>query len=133
MANCQGPPYEVVTSTSLPYPSPPLDPNSGVIQLQPVTVFSISQPPPQIIQTVSQTVEIQELPADVPGRMVCPHCQRTVMTETKHKNGFLAWMMCLALAPTLLCCWIALCIKAFKDVEHSCPNCNKVIHIHKEG
>ncbi|XP_034543157.1 cell death-inducing p53-target protein 1 homolog [Notolabrus celidotus] len=134
MAKGQGPPQDPETPTAPPYPGPPLNPDFGIVQSQPVPVFPIS-PPPQIIQTVHSRVVIEYLPADVPGRMVCPHCQRSVMTETKHKNGFLAWMMCLTLgfAMCWLCCWIPLYINTCKDVQHSCPNCNKVIHIHKQG
>ena len=36
----------------------------------------------------------QPMPSDVPGQMMCPRCQAQVLTQTKHKPGTFAWVIC---------------------------------------
>ncbi|XP_052384089.1 LITAF domain-containing protein-like isoform X2 [Oncorhynchus keta] len=90
-------------------------------------------PPQPDFQGVTQVVIQQPLLRDVPGQMMCPHCQVPVLTETTHTTGLLTWLICGALF-CFLCMifsWIPFCVDSCKDVEHHCPNCKTVIHIHK--
>uniref|UniRef100_I3KMG3 Si:ch211-202h22.8 n=1 Tax=Oreochromis niloticus TaxID=8128 RepID=I3KMG3_ORENI len=141
-----------------PYPGPPLDHKAGVSQpavqpvVQPVVqpavqpvVQPVVQPAVQpvvqpvvqvcrIVFAVSQVVVMQgHLPKDVPGQMKCPHCQTEVVTKTEYKIGILTWLIFGLLL--FMGCWpcyvIPFFVKECKDVEHSCPTCNSVIHIHK--
>ncbi|XP_033826275.2 LITAF domain-containing protein-like [Periophthalmus magnuspinnatus] len=111
-----------------PYPGPPA-PVFSVEQGHPVSYQYTAQS--QVVQPV--TVVVQPKPTDCPGQMLCPHCQNNVVTVVEYKNGALTWIICgvIGIFLCLPCCWIPFCIDACKDVEHTCPVCNNVIHIHK--
>lgn len=69
-----------------------------------------------------------------PGMTTCPTCQQQVMTNVTHKAGKYAWLMCLlfiCLGLVLCCCLIPLLMKRFKDAYHTCPRCNRVLHVEK--
>ncbi|XP_070684507.1 lipopolysaccharide-induced tumor necrosis factor-alpha factor homolog [Pempheris klunzingeri] len=110
--------------------------NVGTCQpaVQPVQqpAHQYSQQQIQVVQTVSQTV-VQCLPTEVPGQMKCPRCQNTVVTTIKHKTGLYTWMVCGIVGLFLLwpCCLLPFCIASCKDVEHSCPVCQNVLHIYR--
>ncbi|XP_068995843.1 LITAF domain-containing protein-like [Embiotoca jacksoni] len=123
-----------------PYPGPPLGYNTGVYPAQPV-VQLVQQPfyhytaqQPQTVTTVNQMVVVQQqLPMDVPGQMLCPFCHKTVVTKTEYINGNFTWLICgvIGLFLCWACCFIPFCVDECKDVEHSCPSCNRVLHRHK--
>ncbi|KAF7659423.1 hypothetical protein LDENG_00298290 [Lucifuga dentata] len=70
---------------------------------------------------------------DVPGQAFCPHCEKTVVTETEYKAGLMTWIICsgLALIGCIFCCCIPFFVDSCQDVEHRCPTCNNIIHIYK--
>ncbi|XP_035516432.1 lipopolysaccharide-induced tumor necrosis factor-alpha factor homolog [Morone saxatilis] len=123
-----------------PYPGPPVgfnpanQPQPGVqIVEQHAFHYFAQQPQAQVIQPVTQTVVVQQLPTDVSGQMMCPRCQIHVVTQVRYRNGMLTWLICGTLGILLLwpCCLIPFIVDSCKDVEHSCPVCNNVLHIYK--
>ncbi|CAB1428218.1 unnamed protein product, partial [Pleuronectes platessa] len=87
----------------------------------------------QIIHPVNHVVVVQQLPTEAPGQMLCPRCQTTVLSQTEYKNGMLTWLICGILGFFLcwFCCFIPFFVDACKDVEHTCPVCRTVLHVHK--
>uniref|UniRef100_UPI0037E7037C lITAF domain-containing protein n=1 Tax=Semicossyphus pulcher TaxID=241346 RepID=UPI0037E7037C len=71
---------------------------------------------------------------DSPGMTTCTSCQQQVMTNVTYKAGTYAWLMCLLFiccGLVLCCCLIPFFMKRFKDVYHTCPRCNRVLHVEK--
>ncbi|XP_042360220.1 lipopolysaccharide-induced tumor necrosis factor-alpha factor homolog [Plectropomus leopardus] len=74
-----------------------------------------------------------------PGMTTCTHCQQQVMTNVTFKAGQFAWILCttiivlgllMCLVPMLLLP-IPFCVKSCKDAYHTCPRCERVLHIEK--
>ncbi|XP_031720720.1 LITAF domain-containing protein-like [Anarrhichthys ocellatus] len=140
MEKGQGPPPGMAAP---PYPGFSPDYN-GAYQAQPGSypnpvqqpAYQYSPQQPQVVQPVmTQVVVMQQLPTDVPGQMMCPHCRISVVTKTKHISGFCTWLTCGILGVFICwpCCLIPFCVDSCKDVEHSCPNCKNVLHIYKRN
>ncbi|XP_068585027.1 LITAF domain-containing protein-like [Cebidichthys violaceus] len=93
------------------------------------------QPQPGVQPTGNQVVVMvmQAQPTDVPGQMMCPHCQTVIVTQIGYRNGKYTWMVFGLLAAFMcwFCCCIPFCVDSCKDVAHSCPHCLNVLHIHK--
>ncbi|KAL1005467.1 hypothetical protein UPYG_G00059520 [Umbra pygmaea] len=133
-----GPPQYVSPNTlSPPYPGLPVGysfqgaPAAGLCS--PATQYSMGETPANSPVVTQVVVMQQPLPTDVVGHMMCPHCRVQVLTEARHTPGTLAWVICGTLGVLIIwpCCLIPFCVNSCKDVEHLCPNCKKVIHIHK--
>ncbi|XP_064816947.1 lipopolysaccharide-induced tumor necrosis factor-alpha factor homolog isoform X1 [Oncorhynchus masou masou] len=111
------------------YPPPP-QPSMYPTPLQ----YGTDMAQPTNAPGITQVVVIQQpLLRDVPGQMTCPYCQVLVLTEATHTPGLAAWLVfgvlcCFMCWP---CSWIPFCVDSCKDVEHRCPNCRRVIYIHK--
>ncbi|XP_042249059.1 lipopolysaccharide-induced tumor necrosis factor-alpha factor homolog-like isoform X2 [Thunnus albacares] len=70
-----------------------------------------------------------------PGMTTCTSCQQQVMTNVTYKAGTYAWLMCLLFiccGLVLCCCLIPFFMKNFKDAYHTCPRCNRVLHVEKK-
>ncbi|XP_070704558.1 lITAF domain-containing protein [Pempheris klunzingeri] len=70
-----------------------------------------------------------------PGMTTCTSCQQQVMTNVTYKAGTYAWLMCLLFiccGLILCCCLIPFFMKQFKDAYHTCPRCNRVLHVEKK-
>ncbi|XP_028311465.1 lipopolysaccharide-induced tumor necrosis factor-alpha factor homolog isoform X2 [Gouania willdenowi] len=110
---------------------PPHAGYQGVPQpgMYPQPGYSPGPPPPAGYQGVACILR------DLPGNMVCPYCQQTVLTNTTTTPGILTWFACLALAIVgcFFCCWIPFLIDSCLDVEHRCPTCQRVIHIYRRN
>ncbi|XP_072299966.1 uncharacterized protein [Eucyclogobius newberryi] len=109
-----------------PYPGPPMHYPGG----QPPTQggYQVVVHSPASITTVMSPV-LQ----DVPGQALCPHCRQTVMTHTEPTPGLMTWLIFggLCLFGFCICSCIPFCVDSCKDVEHRCPNCQRVIYIYK--
>ncbi|XP_030208531.1 lipopolysaccharide-induced tumor necrosis factor-alpha factor homolog isoform X1 [Gadus morhua] len=68
-----------------------------------------------------------------PVRTKCPLCEATCVTSVTYKNGALTWVLCgvLGILGIWPFCLIPLCCDSCKDVEHRCPNCQNVVHVHR--
>uniref|UniRef100_A0A8C7YIR4 LITAF domain-containing protein n=1 Tax=Oryzias sinensis TaxID=183150 RepID=A0A8C7YIR4_9TELE len=63
--------------------------------------------------------------------MTCDSCQIQVTTQVSFKVGTYAWFMCLVLM--LGCCLIPFFVNHFKDAYHTCPHCQRVLHVHRRA
>lgn len=127
MSKQQPPPYPAQQQQPYPVPvgAPPAYSTGGPSGLPP-------PPPPGMQPPVMRFGE-------VPVPMTCKFCAAQVITGTQYKNGLMTWIavggICLigAMVAGLLwlgCCLIPFCVNACKDVQHTCPNCNRVVGVY---
>ncbi|XP_029292351.1 lipopolysaccharide-induced tumor necrosis factor-alpha factor homolog [Cottoperca gobio] len=70
----------------------------------------------------------------LPALTNCPACKTQVTTQVTYQVGWHAWFMCLVFVIcglVLGCCLIPFFVKYFKDAYHTCPRCQRVLHIHR--
>lgn len=111
------------------YPPPHgVHPGGPAYSPVPTTTVVLQAPTP----VITTTVVVSGL-QDVPGHALCPHCQQSVITRIEHTAGTMAWLICagLCLAGCGFCSCIPFCLESCQDVEHHCPNCQRVIYIYK--
>ncbi|XP_073339282.1 lipopolysaccharide-induced tumor necrosis factor-alpha factor homolog [Pagrus major] len=97
-------------------------PSVNVMQTQPVVV---TQPPPVPILPMYLK--------DVPGLVLCPHCNHVVTSQVTYLPGKAAWCLCFLLTMMgLICgfCLIPFAVRGLQDAHHSCPNCGNHLHIY---
>ncbi|XP_064178741.1 lipopolysaccharide-induced tumor necrosis factor-alpha factor homolog isoform X2 [Anguilla rostrata] len=95
----------------------------------PVPVYRSSPP-------TYKFVSYETVPGRSPGVTTCTSCQQQVMTNVTHKAGAFAWLMCFVFIFCGLffgCCLIPFFAKRFKDVYHSCPRCNRILHVERSS
>ncbi|XP_034987661.1 lipopolysaccharide-induced tumor necrosis factor-alpha factor [Zootoca vivipara] len=134
----QPPPYSETTGfhSSAPYPQPyPIPgPRPGpTMKGQQAPPYGM-QPgvigghPPVAVQTVY--VQAPLVFHDRPVQMICPACQKTILTRLSHNSGALTWLACggLFLVGCVFgCCLIPFCVDSLQDVDHYCPSCNALV------
>ncbi|XP_023219693.1 lipopolysaccharide-induced tumor necrosis factor-alpha factor homolog [Centruroides sculpturatus] len=77
----------------------------------------------------SPTESYHRFPSEVgdkPVEAVCPKCRKKVMTEVTKVTGAFAYLMASALTP-LLCCCLPFIMTCFKDIIHTCPQCQETL------
>uniref|UniRef100_A0AAQ4Q937 LITAF domain-containing protein n=1 Tax=Gasterosteus aculeatus aculeatus TaxID=481459 RepID=A0AAQ4Q937_GASAC len=91
------------------------------------------QQQPQFVQPVNQVVVVQPNLTDTSRQKMCPNCRNTGMTQLRYINGMLTWLICgvVGIFGFLPCMCIPFCVNSCKDVEHSCPSCGHVLHVHR--
>ncbi|XP_077936583.1 lipopolysaccharide-induced tumor necrosis factor-alpha factor homolog [Gasterosteus aculeatus] len=101
-------------------------------QVQP-PAYQYIQQQPQVVQPVNQVVVVQPNLTDTSRQKMCPNCRNTGMTQLRYINGMLTWLICgvVGIFLFLPCMCIPFCVNSCKDVEHSCPSCGHVLHVHR--
>ncbi|XP_062841155.1 lipopolysaccharide-induced tumor necrosis factor-alpha factor homolog-like [Trichomycterus rosablanca] len=70
-----------------------------------------------------------------PGMVTCTNCREQVLTQVTYKVGAYAWLMCILFILCGLiigCCLLPFFLKFFKDAYHSCPKCQRILHVEKK-
>ncbi|KAI7819615.1 LITAF-like zinc ribbon domain-containing protein [Gamsiella multidivaricata] len=90
--------------------------------------------PPMIL--MRPPARIEEL-RNNPGLVVCQHCRHLVQTETLPENGSCTYLgvliLLLAGVSSCGCCLLPLCMTSWKDIMHSCPNCQEDIGLYSRS
>lgn len=65
-----------------------------------------------------------------PQNYKCHFCDVDMVTELSNKTGT-ASILATALTSLICCCCIGYNITSFKDVQHSCSNCHRIVGVRK--
>lgn len=96
---------------------------------------------PKIEANTEEEIVVKLRPAKFGSKranVLCPHCQELITTELNRVDGTYVWYaagcmfflgFCLVF-PWFSCC-IPFIVDRFKDVEHYCPKCGKLIKTFK--
>uniref|UniRef100_A0A914BXA0 LITAF domain-containing protein n=1 Tax=Acrobeloides nanus TaxID=290746 RepID=A0A914BXA0_9BILA len=116
-----------------PYPN---NPNPAGFHTQVTTGYAVnytanSYPQPQSTIVITGPPRIDD---DHPTGMMCPYCQRQIMTKVSTTPSSTAWMIFIIcfitgfffLIPWCLC-WIPFVMTSCMNIEHRCPNCNRCV------
>ncbi|XP_077869294.1 lipopolysaccharide-induced tumor necrosis factor-alpha factor homolog [Saccoglossus kowalevskii] len=114
----------IVYNTQLGYPQQQGYPVQGyqTPQLQTKEGHPIPPLPPGTLNVLPG----QQQWGEAPSQAYCGNCNKSVMTDTVYKAGTFTWISAGIICLFCLwcgCCLIPFCIKSFKDVHHSCPEC----------
>ncbi|KAF9371586.1 hypothetical protein CPB97_001865 [Podila verticillata] len=109
------------------------------IQYAPQPNYNYNAPPPQVngvspipIPSTQNPIGVESLRTK-PDVVICQHCNCKVVTATSPENGSCTYLSCVGLAViglTFFCCFIPFCVKACKDIVHTCPNCKRDIALY---
>lgn len=94
--------------------------------------MSIGAPPPIPVYIQPATI-IQPAVTFLgsgPQTVVCPSCQRQVVTLVRYEVGTATWLIALLIflfGGFLGCCLIPFCMTSCQDAVHTCPLCHKYI------
>ncbi|XP_078696160.1 lipopolysaccharide-induced tumor necrosis factor-alpha factor homolog isoform X1 [Branchiostoma floridae x Branchiostoma belcheri] len=134
----QAPPDSQPTQAPYSPPQPANYQQGGAVQST-TTVFvsSVPQPVPGAVVVTANPPSRSNQPV----RLTCPSCHQDVLTTVQPEIGMFTWLMVGAVflfgfafpLVWLGCCFIPLCIKDFKDVKHTCPNCQTHLGTYKRG
>ncbi|KAH8868460.1 Lipopolysaccharide-induced tumor necrosis factor-alpha factor [Schistosoma japonicum] len=73
---------------------------------------------------------VQEAFRNKPANFRCLSCGKNISTQLEYHNGLLTYASCVGiflLGGACGCCLIPFCVKACKDVDHKCPNCQRYV------
>ena len=93
-------------------------------------------------QPLSEEVQLRNTLAvtNEPASVKCPHCKIKITTEVttvvgvRSKSWKYSWF-CVLFPPLTLCCcfWHLFSIDQFKDIDHKCPQCERIWGYKKMG
>ncbi|KAI1884663.1 hypothetical protein AGOR_G00228740 [Albula goreensis] len=134
----QPPSYEETMINPHPqYPQGPVPPPYGYSKVPQHPYPPPASSPPVTSPMVSvQTIYVQPgaVFRDQPVQALCPACSQLVVTRMEYDTGTMTWLSCLALSffgCVYGCCLIPFCVDSLKDVNHYCPNCNKLMGVYR--
>ncbi|XP_061626339.1 lipopolysaccharide-induced tumor necrosis factor-alpha factor homolog [Phyllopteryx taeniolatus] len=120
-------------------PSPLPPPDSCSFTFHPGGVCPPTKSPPQVcappvLTPIPKFVSHESDLYRSPALTSCPTCRVQVTTRVHYRAGTYAWVMCVLFVLcglVLGCCLIPFFVEHFKDAHHSCPQCHRLLHVHR--